>query len=172
MTELRRMEYGSAFAGMIKEAREKKGLTQRELAGLVNRSHGNIARIEGSHTVPKKENAIREIAKALDIDEEELVEEAWCARQGREDLITVFPAIYSLVLTILDVSSDEDLAKTLNMFEKRLFLLRENEEKLAANFINYLTGRLGLTDDPENGLRPISHYFMPWCSKIEEWYPK
>lgn len=61
--------------------RERRLLSQRELAALVGMSQGSIARIERGHHRPRL-STIRKLAQALDVTPDELVE--WDA-EGRQD---------------------------------------------------------------------------------------
>ena len=157
------------FGKYIRDGRALKKYSQRKLASIVCISHGNEARIEGGYSIPKNDDVIRRLAKALDISESELFEAAESDRMAREDIQNIYPASYSLFQSMLSVMSDDTQNNTFDFFERRICLFNEDEKKLSLNFVNYLLGKLDLYDIPANGLRPLSHYFSPWCSEIEQW---
>ncbi|OAG26667.1 helix-turn-helix domain-containing protein [Thermodesulfatator autotrophicus] len=63
----------SRFGELIFKARTDKGLTVRELAAKAKMSPGYLSEIEhGKKNPPKDPQIIRRLAKALDLDENEL----------------------------------------------------------------------------------------------------
>jgi len=160
---------GSLFAKMIREARIQKELTQRELALLSKRSHGNVAGIERGYSIPNDDSAIINLARALDIDEEELLQQAEYERLKLKGYSTVYPAIFSLVSRIFSIVNGRDKGNSLNRFEFRLKLFEEDEAELAKNVIEFFKLKLKLDETPANGLRPLNHYFIGWCKEIEDW---
>ena len=53
---------------VIERNRKKKGLSQRELAGLVHVSNSTIARIEKNEFTSPSSEVLREISRVLDVD--------------------------------------------------------------------------------------------------------
>ena len=62
------------FGEVIRTARKNKQYSQRELAKLIGLDFTYLSKLENSRVdYPPKEDAIRAIAKHLDLDEEELI---------------------------------------------------------------------------------------------------
>jgi transcriptional regulator with XRE-family HTH domain len=163
------VKLGDRFFKQIKDSRAKKKYSQRKLAALIGISHGYLARIEGGHAVPLANDMVLKMAEVLDIPEEDLIEAAERERIIRLNLENSLPNSYSLVQGILSVMNEETQRITFDFFERRILQFREDKTLLAVNFANYLVGNLTLDEKPDNGLRPLKHYFIPWCSEIEEW---
>jgi len=168
-TRVRFLQSKSLFAKMIMKARMQKKLTQRELALLMERSHGNIASIEGGHSIPKDDSFIISLAKALDIDSDELLRQAKNERMKHKSHSTAYPAIFSLIFNMFSIVNEKDEKDILNRFELRILLFKEDEIELAKNLIEFFKLNLKLDEIPANGLRPLNHYFISWCKEIEDW---
>ncbi len=62
------------FGGLIKNARQEQGFSQRELAKIIDINFTYLSKLENNRVLyPPSEAAIRAIAKTLDLNEEELI---------------------------------------------------------------------------------------------------
>ncbi len=72
---------GEAVRIRLREWRERRLLSQRELAARAGVTQGSIARIERGHHRPRL-STVRKLAEALEVSPDELVD--WDA-EGRQD---------------------------------------------------------------------------------------
>jgi transcriptional regulator with XRE-family HTH domain len=70
------VERAAAFGDLLRRLRRRKGLTQRQLAGRLPMSGGNLSRIENGEHGPPSEEMIMRIAAALETDAAELLKAA------------------------------------------------------------------------------------------------
>ena len=65
------MKLTTKFGKKLKEIRKRKGLTQEQLADLMDMEVNNISYLEQGKHLPKKEN-LEKLCKALDVEPKEL----------------------------------------------------------------------------------------------------
>lgn len=65
------MKLTTKFGKRLKEIRKRKGLTQEQLADLMNMDVNNISYLEQGKHLPKKEN-LEKLCMALDVEPKEL----------------------------------------------------------------------------------------------------
>ena len=65
------MKLTTKFGKRLREIRKRKGLTQEQLADLMNMEVNNISYLEQGKHLPKKEN-LEKLCEALDIEPKEL----------------------------------------------------------------------------------------------------
>ena len=76
------------FSQLIRQARKEKGYSQRELAQLVGLDFTYLSKLENNRAnYPPKEEVIRDLAKHLGLEEEELIYLAGRIPQQEEDLL-------------------------------------------------------------------------------------
>jgi len=76
------------FGELIRAARKQKRYSQRELAGLVGLDFTYLSKLENNRAdYPPKEDAIRAIARELDLDPEELIFLAGRVPRQEEELL-------------------------------------------------------------------------------------
>ena len=63
----------SSFGHTVREARKRRGLSQKQLADLVGIDFTYLSKIENDRMAPPSEKAIRAMAEALDTDADELI---------------------------------------------------------------------------------------------------
>lgn len=61
------------FGERLRELRKQRGLTQRDLAGVVGVDFTYISKIENGHMPPPSEETIIKLARALRVDADELL---------------------------------------------------------------------------------------------------
>jgi len=156
----------------IKIKRHFLGYSLKKLAEIVHSTPGTISKIENGHLLPFRKDFIRDLASALGIDQEELLSSVAFERRKASSWDKDYPNTHSLIKLVIRVMDNNERNLTFEFFERRILLFKEDEVELAVNFANYLLGHVKLSDLPENGLRPLSHYFLPWSSEIELWQSK
>ncbi|BAU66543.1 transcriptional regulator, XRE family [Stanieria sp. NIES-3757] len=76
------------FGQLIRQARKNKGYSQRELAKLIDLDFTYLSKLENNRAdYPPKEEAIRTLARQLELDEEQLIYLAGRIPQQEEDLL-------------------------------------------------------------------------------------
>lgn len=76
------------FGQLIRQARKNKGYSQRELAKLIDLDFTYLSKLENNRAdYPPKEEAIRILARQLELDEEQLIYLAGRIPQQEEDLL-------------------------------------------------------------------------------------
>ncbi|ELR97816.1 helix-turn-helix domain-containing protein [Gloeocapsa sp. PCC 73106] len=81
------MTYES-FSSLIRRARKSKGYSQRELAGLLGLDFTYLSKLENDRAeYAPKEEVIRNLARHLALDEEELIFLAGRIPQGEEEFL-------------------------------------------------------------------------------------
>ncbi|AWJ89564.1 helix-turn-helix domain-containing protein [Azospirillum baldaniorum] len=97
------------FGQMLRELREQRGLTQEDLAGLIERSVQAVSAMERGQNMPRLETLIR-ISEKIDIPLDELVkifDQSNSSNQERTPLeITIIDAARHLSLRDLKILSN------------------------------------------------------------------
>ncbi|WP_174452281.1 MULTISPECIES: helix-turn-helix domain-containing protein [Azospirillum] len=97
------------FGQMLRELREQRGLTQEDLAGLIERSVQAVSAMERGQNMPRLETLIR-ISEKIDIPLDELVkifDQSNSSSQERTPLeITIIDAARHLSLRDLKILSN------------------------------------------------------------------
>ena len=76
------------FGELIRQARKNKGYSQRELAKLIGQDFTYLSKLENNRAnYAPKEEIIRNLARQLDLDEEELIYLAGRFPHQEEDLL-------------------------------------------------------------------------------------
>jgi len=152
----------------IRTFRKSKNLTQQELAEKVKIPQPSIAKIEGGGYLPRDLVLIGKLEDALDIPKGQL-KKLISKRRKYSSLAESFPHLTELCREIVARMNDDQLPITIVRVEKRLDLFKENKTKLAENLISFLFGNLSPEGAPDNGLRPLIHYYANWNDAIEQW---
>lgn len=77
-----------SFGQLIRQARKDKGYSQRELAQLLSLDFTYLSKLENDRAdYAPKEDAIRKLARHLDLDEEELIFLSGRIPQQEEELL-------------------------------------------------------------------------------------
>ncbi|MDO5861680.1 MAG: multiprotein bridging factor aMBF1 [Thermoplasmata archaeon] len=76
------------YGGVIRRAREAKGMDQKEFANLIQEKQGILAKVESNSLIPD-DKLVRKIEKALDIKLTEAVQAGGTVGGGRSDKMTL-----------------------------------------------------------------------------------
>ena len=153
---------------LIKKHRQLKKMTQHELGKKLKRSQADVSRMEAGDYVPGDTETIKKLEEILDIPNGILVY-LIDSRRERGSLSRSYPLINGILNETLRMMNGDELAMTFSRVEQRLALFREDKQELAYNLIAFFVNQLDLKSDPENGLRPLIHYFAEWNRAIETW---
>jgi len=151
----------------IRVRREELNLTLQEIALRAEITASYLARIEKDMHIPRDESTIRSIEQCLHFDEGFLVEyfAYWRTTRSLRNLRNLM----ELIRTSIRVMKANQF-EVVSRIDHRISSFNEDKRLLALNFIEYLSGDLGLAEMPENGLRPLSHYVIEFAPEIvEKW---
>ncbi|AFZ56747.1 helix-turn-helix transcriptional regulator [Anabaena cylindrica FACHB-243] len=113
-----------SFGQLIRQARKDKGLSQRELAKLLDVDFTYLSKLENDRAdYAPKEDVIRSLARNLDLNEEELIFLSGRVPQRNEDFIKQHYKTMPALFRRMQENPD---------FAKRVFreaIQPENEEK-------------------------------------------
>lgn len=164
------MDKNTRFGDLIREIREKRGLSQRRLASDAGISPAYIARIEGGYVPPPATDKIVNIADALDISRSKLYYVATFEPKNPSKLIKKYPNILSLLQELLIIMNDSEKSITIGLFEKRIAYYREERRYIANLIREVLLAAQGVGDqDLRGGLRGLSHYWQATDREKSEW---
>lgn len=104
------------FGERLRELRLKKGLSQRELGRLVDLDFTYISKIENGATDPPSEEKIRDLARVLEGDEEELLLLARKVPPAMLQVIVEHPEVPRFLRSAGKIT-DETWAKILELAE-------------------------------------------------------
>lgn len=76
------------YGGVIRRAREARGMDQKEFANLIQEKQGILAKVESNSLIPD-DKLVRKIEKALDIKLTEAVQAGGTVGGGRSDKMTL-----------------------------------------------------------------------------------
>ena len=122
------------LGGKIKKFREGKGLSQTQLADMVDSSQGNISSLESDKTIPSS-FLLSRIAKALDLDIKELLSEGSVIQNNYDHAIgnvnsqvTINNQFPENMLEII-LSNQEKITTLLEAQNKLLDSILKNEKR-------------------------------------------
>ncbi len=160
--------FEQTFGILLRDMRKGQKLTQRELAQKAEVSGGYIAQLEMSNTYPSIEMA-EKLGEILQDVEGILVQQAELERYRSISFESFFDSIGSLLKDTYFLMNDDERQQTFARIEQRINAFQEPRAYLADNFRRVWLGKLGLDEEPKNGLRPLRHYIAPWSEDIEDW---
>lgn len=153
----------------LKQMRERKHLTQRQLAEMSGVSHGHIARLETTAMPIRMTPSLKKIAEVLDVEIDKISEYIYKNAPSIKLYGHKYPHMHELAITLFIQICGNLPEQKLQRYERRLGEFAEDKNIIASNIINYLSGELALSDKPVNGVRPLVHYIAPWGEEIENW---
>jgi len=163
---MRRTPFGNA----VKLYRNEMGLSQADLGHEIGIPPPYIGRMESDGAIPGKEK-IKRLAEFFGVDYSELEKLAKVSR-GKLDILADYPQLNKLLQRTFYLMTDEEIKNTLRRIELRIAIFHEDNDALTFNLKEFFLGRLSLTEDPGNGLRPLIHYWAPWSEDFESWMPE
>ena len=156
------------FGDTIHRRRKELRISQQVLAHISGVSAGYIARIEADGAIPGARK-LQQLATALNIPFEEIQS---LIENSHKSLWTVkqeYPETLYLFAKCLLQMNEEDIKTTFGRFENRLRYFEDDKDKVADNIKKYFIGELKSTDRPNNGTRPLCHYWISHSKEVEEW---
>lgn len=153
------------LAEALIEARHERRMSQRDVAYAAGVPSGSYFRIESDGFVPGSEMLCK-LASVLDIHDQKLQVLARLSK-GKADMLSQYKNLREVFNEALYQMTTEERRDTLELIDKRIGLWQEDPKELAHNLKEFLLGRVGLEEEPENGLRPLIHYVSPWSQEID-----
>jgi len=164
------------LAQFVRDRRHSFGFSQREVCelirtyGIEKMGYGGYGRIECGDWVPKDQELLRSIARALKADEEEVIKLAERSRQGLQVLNRDYSHLLQLLKAMVVVMNKEQRISTIQALNQKIGLYKEPIHELARNFFELWQGNLKLDEAPRNGLRPLIYYLRPFCDEdLKPW---
>lgn len=162
-------KYDGTFASKLRRCRMEMGLTQREMALKIGVSQSHYAQMELGNAVLKDRKKLKVLAEVLGVHYDRILQDTEILIQDTTYLKTHYPHILFLLQSAIKKMSTIELIRSVDLIEKRIPYFKEDHSKLADNVRLFLLRKLGLHDEPENGLRPLAHYLLPLSKTVEEW---
>jgi len=147
----------------IRVRREEMNLSLQDVADPAELTPSFLARVEKDMHIPSNAKTIRSIEKSLHIDEGYLRDyfEHWKSERSLRNLKN-FMNLIRISIKIMKESQFIIVSR----IDHRIRVFDEDKRLLASNFIEYLSGDLRIDEKPENGLRPLCHYFDEFSPEI------
>ena len=154
---------------IIRERRLQAGLTQKELSEEVRVSESYLSRLERSQVGLGDPSVAERIERTLDIEHGLLWNSFKSERVSLQELKRTLPHFLLIIQYLVQTMSAFEQIETIGMFEGRIIAFDEDPRTLADNLRRVLIGELEPDEDPENGTRPLSHYWKPLTAANQLW---
>lgn len=153
----------------LRDRRTALGWTLNDVAKRASISESYISKLENDRIPLPPRNTLLPIMTALGVDEDEINHLLSRREIDFRDIQKAYPVITKILTLALGRMTIEELKESLDLIERRLQELNEDENIVAENVAKLLAGALKPSDLPDDGSRPLNHYWKKWDREIEEW---
>lgn len=157
------------FGEEVRFAREKHGLSLTQLAKKLGITKGYLSRIELNQVPPPSYKILWNLTCILELDMKAIQYLLETSPISYGTLKEKYRGFIDLLRKVIGNMNDQEIEATFGRLEERLAMFEDPADLIVDTFKKFLLRKIGYSEDPENGGRPISHYFEDWSEKLDSW---